>query len=285
MEGAIALALPLKIGQSLKVEVNNSRLLSWKAYTPDGYWFNAEFDITTLDIKTTDNTEIASRLKDILLKTIIISEVNFMGNSGCSIETICDFNPEYGFGTSSTLISNIAHWANIDPYSLLSITFGGSGYDIACARNNMPVLFQRVDNEITDVDTEFDPPFKENLFFVFLGKKQSSYQEIKNFKDNGKFNSIDIDTVSKITLDLTLTNDIIEFENLVEEHERIMSNILNRPTIKSLLFSDYKGAVKSLGAWGGDFVMFTTRLPEKSFRGLMKSKGFDVVFRYDEIVL
>ena len=35
--------------------------------------------------------------------------------------------------TSSTLIANLAKWSNVDPYILLSETFGGSGYDIACA--------------------------------------------------------------------------------------------------------------------------------------------------------
>lgn len=284
MESAIALALPLKFGQSLKVEINNSGLLNWKASTSLGSWFAAEFDINSMKIANTDNPKLASKLQEILLAAVNISENNFLGISGSSVETIADFNPEFGFGTSSTLISNIAHWANIDPYKLLEKTFGGSGYDIACARNSKPILFQRKDNDIIVKDIEFDSPFKDKLFFVYLGKKQSSYQEIANFKENCKFSSLDIEAISKITMELIEAKDIDEFEDLLEEHEYLMSEILKRPTAKSLYFSNYEGAVKSLGAWGGDFVLLTTRLSEKLFRELMKSKGLDVVYGYDEIV-
>jgi len=45
------------------------------------------------------------------------------------------------------LINNIAQWLQIDPYTLLSNTFGGSGYDIACAQNNTPIVYQRVEGK------------------------------------------------------------------------------------------------------------------------------------------
>lgn len=284
LEGAVALAVPLKFGQSLRVEKNTSDLLSWKAYTSLGSWFTAEFDIESLEIANTDNPELAEKLQKILLATIKISETSFIVSSGCSIETIADFNVEFGFGTSSTLISNIAYWSNIDPYELLSVSFGGSGYDIACARKNTPILYQRKDSEIIIADAEFNPPYKDRLFFVYLGKKQSSFNEIINFRKNCKFSSMDIDAISSITLELTKTSDITEFEDLLEEHELLMSKVLKRPTIKSIHFSNYEGVVKSLGAWGGDFALFTTNLPEQEFRELMKSKGLDVVYGFDEIV-
>ncbi len=52
--------------------------------------------------------------------------------------------------------------------------------------------------------------------------------------------------------------DLKEFENCLYEHERVVSNALDMPRVKDRLFSDYWGAVKSLGAWGGDFVMVTS---------------------------
>ena len=46
--------------------------------------------------------------------------------------TRLEFPREWGLGTSSTLISNLADWAGADPYALLDKTIGGSGYDLAC---------------------------------------------------------------------------------------------------------------------------------------------------------
>jgi hypothetical protein len=46
------------------------------------------------------------------------------------------FPKKMGLGTSSTLINNIAQWLQIDAFTLLNNSFGGSGYDIACAQNN-----------------------------------------------------------------------------------------------------------------------------------------------------
>ena len=34
-----------------------------------------------------------------------------------------------------------------------------------------------------------------------------------------------------------------------------MSELLDTKTIKELLFPDFSGTIKSLGAWGGDFVL------------------------------
>jgi hypothetical protein len=45
-------------------------------------------------------------------------------------------------GTSSTLINNIAQWFGIDAYELLWKSFGGSGYDIASAQHNKPIVYQ-----------------------------------------------------------------------------------------------------------------------------------------------
>ena len=61
-----------------------------------------------------------------------------------------------------------------------------------------------------------------------------------------------------------------------------MSEILNISTVKLRLFSDFKGTIKSLGAWGGDFVLvFSKEDPTIYF----KNKGFETIVTYSEMIL
>jgi hypothetical protein len=59
---------------------------------------------------------------------------------GYNITTHLNFPKKWGLGTSSTLINNIAQWLQIDAFTLLNNSFGGSGYDIACKITNTIIL-------------------------------------------------------------------------------------------------------------------------------------------------
>lgn len=285
MEGAKALAIPLKLGQQLSVNKHSEPTLIWKAYKPDCLWFQAKFDIDSLEILSLDNDELASKLKSILLSSLSLSSNSFLKDGGIEVETKLDFNPEFGFGTSSTLISNLALWAEVDPYELLKITFGGSGYDIACAGSKSPILFQKSGDFNLVTDVVFRPTFHNRLYFVYLGNKQSSSSSIHKFKNSSKFSNIDIDTISQITNEIIAVKEVSEFEDLIAEHENIMSHILNLPTAKQLHLDNYTGAVKSLGAWGGDFVLVTGSENESEFRKTMKEYGFDTLYTYNQLAL
>ncbi len=285
MEGALSLALPLRVGQSLKTERTNNNLLHWQANKLNGVWFTADYELPSIKLVYSDDNILAEKLKKILIAAKDIN-ASFLANSiGYNVTTDLGFNPEFGFGTSSTLISNIAMWAEINPYHLLQKTFGGSGYDIACADKTNPIFYQIVNNEPEVTDIDFHPIFKDNLYFVYLGKKQSSSDGILAFNEQCKFTSKDINSISVITKEIVKTKSLSEFEQLLTEHEQIMSKILKLPTAKSLYFNDFIGVVKSLGAWGGDFVMVTYDESEDSLRKYMQNKGFDTVLTYDELVL
>ena len=76
-----------------------------------------------------------------------------------------------------------------------------------------------------------------------------------------------------------------EFETLIADHEKIVSENLKLQTVKELRFSDFWGQVKSLGAWGGDFVMVTSDKSYEETRQFFARKGLDVVIPYSEMVL
>src|SRR4051812_34657030 len=110
-DGAKALALPTKFGQSLEVNPDASNRISWTSFDNENKrWFEAQFDNVLQIIKTTDQV-IAERLANILTFCPI--------NEGLQLTTYLDFPADWGLGSSSTLISLLAQYFKIDPYSLL----------------------------------------------------------------------------------------------------------------------------------------------------------------------
>ena len=61
-----------------------------------------------------------------------------------------------------------------------------------------------------------------------------------------------------------------------------MSDILEMETIKEIAFPDFNGVVKSLGAWGGDFVMVISKEDPRSY---FASKGYETILSYEEMIL
>jgi hypothetical protein len=61
-----------------------------------------------------------------------------------------------------------------------------------------------------------------------------------------------------------------------------MSNILEMHTIKESLFPDFSGVIKSLGAWGGDFVLAIAKENPSDY---FKERGFKTIVSYKDMIL
>lgn len=288
LDGAKALAIPTKYGQSLTIEPNTSNSIIWKSYNElDSIWFEDEFLIkdasSRLNLKAKNYTEISKRLIQILKATYSLNPEFLNSKQGYNITTHQDFNRHWGLGTSSTLINNIADWAQVDAYKLLEKTFKGSGYDIACAQNNTSITYQLRFARKPLVETiDFDPTFKSQLYFVYLNQKQNSRDGIDSYKKKAKVDPIIIEKINTITEAIISCESLLEFEKLINTHEAIISKLIDQKPIKTKLFKDFKGAIKSLGAWGGDFVLATSETDPTHY---FTSKGFETVIPYSEMVL
>ena len=287
LDGAKALAIPTKFGQSLDVEANDSNLIHWKSYNELGkVWFECTIsfnEIATTDRNNQSQNDIKERLIQILQAVKSLNSDFLSSNQGYNIVTHQDFNRLWGLGTSSTLINNIANWANVDAYKLLQKTFGGSGYDIACAQHNTPITFQLKPEQNPLVESvAFKPKFKKHLYFVYLNQKQNSRDGISVYKKLKKINAAIVSNINSITEAMIDCNSLSEFESLIEHHEDIISKLINQDPIKTQLFSDFKGAVKSLGAWGGDFVLVSSLSNPTAY---FTTKGFETVIPYEDMVL
>lgn len=296
LDGAKSLALPCKYGQSLEIHPLQEEKLVWESFTDKNeLWLQVEFDLPRLRIisETFDseqeggNDSLATKLQEILLEARKMNP-NFLNTKeGFYIKSKLDFPRNWGLGSSSTLVNNIAQWAKINAFTLQFTTFGGSAYDIACAQNDTPILYQLNDKKPNVEAVNFNPSFKEQLYFVHLNKKQNSREGIKQYREYQKMRPLDsargdIKSISTLTDEFVKATSSKDLNKVLAEHERIIASIIQQEPIQKRLFSDYFGQTKSLGAWGGDFILATGNQDTPNY---FKSKGFDTVIRYKDMVL
>ena len=283
LDGAKSLALPTKFGQYLKVSSGDLGQIRWTSFDFDNsIWFEETISFNEIiNFKDSDNLSQRETLIKILQEAHLLNADFLKSSFGYSISTAVTFPKLWGLGTSSTLINNIAQWLQIDAYALLKNSFGGSGYDIACAQNETPILYQ-LENRLPIVEkVNFSPVFRDNIYFVYLNKKQSSKTAIENYYKNKKNLDINFQIINEITTAVLNSNSLEEFCDLLDKHEKVMSEILELPTVKENSFPDFDGSIKSLGAWGGDFVMAVSKENPTAY---FENKGYKTIVTYKDMI-
>lgn len=266
---------------------SNGKLL-WQSIDHNGdTWFECEFKLPSLTIKrldfeTKNNKKIAKILQFVLKEAKKLNLEFLQVNQSSHIKTKLTFDKNWGLGSSSTLINNIATWANVDAFKLQFKTFGGSAYDIACAQNNVPILYQ-LEKQIPKIEkVTFNPLFKNQLFFVHLNKKQNSRKAIKEYQKFKENKTVFKKEISEITNHILNEQSLKSFEKLIGEHENIISKMIDIKPVQTQFFKDYFGQIKSLGAWGGDFILATGNEDTPKY---FKQKGFQTIIPFEEMIL
>lgn len=287
LQGAKALALPVKLGQSLQIDIlpDENPQIAWQAKAPGRNWFKTHFSIPELDIIATDDRKKAAKLQLILQTLSLLKPGLFNQKNKLIIETQLDFEPEWGLGSSSTLIANLASWAKINPYTLLQLSIGGSGYDVACAFAENPIIYQldKLSPKIEEV--AFQPVFSDRIYFVYLGQKQDSTMSVQAFQEHAANQNLAnaIQTISAITENIASTNSFEYCCKLLDKHEQVVSSVIGQPPVK-VQFPDFAGSIKSLGAWGGDFVMVLSELPLHEVKEYFSKRGLRTIFTFDQLI-
>jgi mevalonate kinase len=280
LDGALALAVPTKLGQELLYsEVPDQKSnIYWTTKVEGQKWFTLDFCYKNWEIIATNDFDRANFILGVLKNVQQLSNLVLQEEQSYVLSSNIEFPADYGLGSSSTLMNNLAEWAQIDAFHLNDISLGGSGYDVAVAQEKSAILYQNNPREIQKI--EFKPQFSDELILVYLNQKQDSREGIKAFRSQKK-SLVLRDKFSEITNEVIKCNDLGSFSELMILHESMLSEFLNLETVKQKYFEDAPFFVKSLGAWGGDFVLSAKFGDYKNY---FFEKGFTKVFNYKDLV-
>lgn len=286
LDGAKALALPTRYGQSLKMEPASSGKpeLDWESYDHAGKrWFSGTFALPSGKYLKGSNDEVGAALGS-LLRSARRQRPDSLAIPSARVSTRLDFPRHWGLGSSSTLIVNIARWLSVDPYQLLADSFGGSGYDLACALAARPIIYQRTELGPRTEPVNFIPAFRHQLYFIYLEQKQNSREGIQRYRETVGRQPELIDRINRLTLQALEAAELADFQHFIYEHERLVGQALDLQPVGDRLFPDFRGAVKSLGAWGGDFIMAATDRAETEIKDYFSRRAYSTVLTFDEMI-
>lgn len=293
LDGAEAIAIPCRFGQDLEFESTQTGCVQWKAYSKDqSIWGDFNFSLDLLDQPKEENSNSELEFLIQLLQTARKLNPTFLKNSpGISVSTHLEFPRDWGLGSSSTLIHNVALWAEVNPYELLSLTMGGSGYDIACAGATHPISFviNPGKTPLKIAPITLGKAIQEQSVFVHLNSKQDSREAISAYlkqKELANFSlKNSLKEINELSIQLARAKNAKQLENYIRLHESFIGNIIQQTPVKERLFKDFKGAVKSLGGWGGDFIMAVSEtLSPAEIKEYFLEKGYPTSFYYTEMI-
>jgi mevalonate kinase len=283
LRGANCIAAPSIYGQSLKVVSDDRKeTLKWEALIENKQWFSAEYDLKEFEVISASNNFLAESFARLAR---VVRELNsrFLEN-GAAVTTNLNFPQSWGLGSSSTIIKLLADWAGVDPFDIHFATSTGSGYDIASAIANKPIVYQSVNEEPKFYEIELPDVVKQSCYFIYLGKKQNSQRSVKLFLQRGQ-QDLPVERMNELASEFINSTSVKGICSIMSEHDRLLSPILDLKRVKEVMFKDFEGEVKSLGAWGGDFVMACTENDAEYVSRYFKNKGLDTVLTYKKLLL
>ena len=180
----------------------------------------------------------------------------------------------------------------------IAVLISGKGSNLQaiakeCSKKNVPArIISIISNNPNASGLQIKGKFKKKVINDKLYDKKGFEFRLQNYLAKLKPDLICLAGFMKILSSLIIKkwkNKIINvhpsllpsFKGL-KTHERVISEMIGLPTVKEQLFQDYEGIVKSLGAWGGDFVLATG---DDKTRSYFKSKGFETVISYSKMSL
>ncbi len=286
IDGAKAIALPCKKGQTLEVKPLRGSDLVWESFDENGdLWFESQISLYDFSPVRTSDDDISLFIQK-LLKGAVQQNSEFLNNwNGYRVNTHLEFSRFWGLGSSSSLIYTVSEWAEVSAFHLYFEMASGSAYDIACAFAEGPIIYQIADEELHYEAVDLKFPFEECLFLAYLGKKQNTAASINYYRRMVKKPKRLVSSISEITESLLNCQDKGTFEELILEHEKIISDAIGMTRIQDNMFGDFNGTIKSLGAWGGDFILAVTNEPPDKVKDYFGKKGIDMVMPYRDLVL
>jgi hypothetical protein len=160
----------------------------------------------------------------------------------------------------------------------------GSGYDVACAIADRAILYSLRGDVPHFEPVSFHPPWADRIYFVWLGSKQSTALHIKEIASRLHPSGDEVRYFSRLTRDMLGARELHAFRACMEEHEAKLSELTGQERVSVTRFPRLQGSVKSLGAWGGDFVMIASEQEPDVLYNYLDKLGFTTRFRFKDLI-
>lgn len=284
MFGALGLAIPLNRFQETQIAKKRDQQpqLYWKAYDINGLWFEAQWYLPEFTLQATNDEEKSIFVHNLLQAIRAENPLFLIDGFSYAATHFCNFNIHWGLGSSATLLVNMCRWASVDPFRVYFKLFKGSGYDIAAAQSNTPILYS-LHNQLPSLEPiVFNPPFLEQMMLIYSGNKQHTQNAIAKIST---FEDKTVMRISQLTQLFASSSSINECNDIIEEHEAIIAQQIGDQPVKKKCFADFPGQIKSLGAWGGDFWLAVSEMPQDEVRAYFNHKGYQTVHPLKEFLL
>ncbi|MFB6318980.1 GYDIA family GHMP kinase [Saccharicrinis sp. FJH54] len=286
LAGSKSLSVPLKAGQKLTISFNadGPHEVLWKTFEGESQPIEFSFPIEDIDQQKYKPEGDRGYLLRILRSARRINRT-FLAERGLYVAE-SEFDPglKPGLGQSSSLISNIAFWADVDVYRLNRLMSKGSGYDLATARAESAITFVKQCPSPDIESVSLKPEILDKLFLVHLNKKESSEKSISLYLKLLMTKKKAVASMNTIIEEMVNAGSVSVFGKLMDQHDKLLAGVLRRKTVKDLYFKDFKGFVKSSGAWGGDYILALTEENEKWVKDYFTEKGYKQVLKLNELI-
>lgn len=281
LHGMDALCIPLKAGQTMMVDSSNDDHIHWSWKYKDRYLADFTLHKESLEVLTCRHGDPSWVIR--LINHIRSKSEDFLKNRGRIIRFDNQFPPEWGLGSSSATISSVCRYAGVDPFHINEILTGGSGADIAAATANQWFIYRKAQ---PPVSWSLPFPFRlaHHVWFVYSGSKQataSHIQEVKNTRNT--FNISLLPHVNWLVYRFITASALPELSFIVQEHESVISQLILKDPVGAD-FPDFPGKIKSLGAWGGDFLMAVSQQDEAFVKNYFATRGYPEVFSWEYFI-
>lgn len=278
--GAMAIAFPTKFRQCMEVEYSaGTGLIHWQSYDFDGFqWLRCSFHPD----EDFQNHPLRNVLQPIqaMLRLIRQNKPEVLpAEQDVTFRVKASFRKEWGLGSSSALIANIARWSGTDPWELMQVSFPGSGYDVAVAFHGKALTYRLEEGQRPTIRfIDYIPAWLEHFKVVFTGKKINSRDSVNENKPLFHRLEPHVDELDRMARSLLTAENAAEACELLRRYEGILASELKLEPGAGL-FPVYTGTIKSLGAWGGDALLVEYREGEfeEVFKNLISFDFYDIL--------
>lgn len=284
--GFEGMALPAKCGQWLDTWVFNTPngkvdTLYYQALDENELpWFQLEVSLDEM-LPSSEISADDKPVAEVFLKLLnLVADSFFESGKSIRLVTRLEFNRNSGLGSSSTFVALMSQFFGLNPQEVQAQLFGGSGYDVAIAQVQKPLIFWKNEQGAHFRPWKLSSSLTQQWNIVFWGEKVNSRTSSANVKNT--LEQLSQDTAYKMQLEkiLSLTRDaqdIPTLETSLEMMQMFLSQLLEMDTPYQTLGIKpvSQGLCKWLGAWGGDMLLVNKKILQE----------YSTVFKNKTVVL